>query len=143
MKKVHVRRFFIHVHHRGNDIFRSHKIREKGLAFLKEASGFFWRKTFEKSAVRGDDKPAHMHGILSDSLAQLQIVNAPLDGLRVSCRGLVVQFVVVAAALIVDIRVGMALAFTAIVTLNVSDGLFLELVHMQDEIRHGRTSLYL
>ena len=84
-----------------------------------------------------------MHGILSDRLAHLQIVNAPLNGLRVICRGLAVQFVIVAAALIVDIRVGMALAFPAIVTLNASDGLFLELVHMQDEIRHGLTSLYL
>ena len=84
-----------------------------------------------------------MHGILSDSLAQLQIINTPLNGLRVISRGPVVQFVIVAAALIVDIRVGMALAFPAIVTLNASDGLFLELVHMQDEIRHGRTSLYL
>ena len=142
MKKVHVRRLFIHVHHRGNDIFRSHKIREKGFAFLKETPDFFWRKAFEKSAVRRDDKPAHMHGILSDSLDQPQIVNAPLDGLRVICRGLVVQFVIAAAALIVDIRVGMALAFPAIVALNASDGLFFEFVHMQDEIGHGRTSLY-
>ena len=39
MDKVHVRRFFIQMHHCGDEIFLPHKFRQKGFAFLEEASG--------------------------------------------------------------------------------------------------------
>ena len=36
MKKVHVRRFFIHMHHGQDDVFLADKIREVGCGFLKK-----------------------------------------------------------------------------------------------------------
>ena len=83
MQEVHVRRLFIHVNHCGNDILRAHKIREKGFALFKEASGVLRGKFLEKCAVRCDDKPAHAHGVLSHGLDQQKVVNAILNGLCV------------------------------------------------------------
>ena len=83
MKEVHVRRLFIHVNHCGNDILRAHKLREKGFALLKETPCFLRREAIKKRLVRGDDKPAHAHGVLSHGLDQQEIVNAVLNGLGI------------------------------------------------------------
>lgn len=42
MQKMHVRRFFIHVNHYGNDIFRADEFREERFAFLEKPSSFLW-----------------------------------------------------------------------------------------------------
>ena len=83
MKEVHVRCFFIHMHHCRDDIFLADKIGEIGSGFRKKVSGFISIKPVEKFLVRTDNQAAQMHGILADSLDHEQIVNAVLDGLRV------------------------------------------------------------
>ena len=80
VKEVQVRCLFIHVNHCGNDILRAHKLREKGFALLKETPCFLRRKTIKKRFVRGDDKPAHAHGVLSHGLDRQELVNAILNG---------------------------------------------------------------
>ena len=51
VQKVHVRCFFIHMHHCGDDIFLAHKFREKGFAFLKETPRFLRAEPPEKFTV--------------------------------------------------------------------------------------------
>lgn len=44
------------------------------------------------------------------------------------------RFVIARASLVLDIRVGMALAFPQVVALNAPDGLFLEFIHVENEV---------
>ena len=142
MKEVHVRRLFIHVNHCGNDILRAHKLREKGFAFLKETPCFLRRETIKKRLVRGDDKPAHAHGVLSHGLDQQKLVNTVLNGFGiVRCCGFV-QLVVCRASVVVNIGIAVALPFPPVVALDAAYGFLLEFVHMKDEIGHSSTSLY-
>ena len=83
MKEVHVRRFFIHMHHCRDDVFRADKICEIGCGFLEKTLGLLLADACKKGCVRTDNQTAHMHGVLADSLDHEQIVNAVLDGLRV------------------------------------------------------------
>ena len=53
------------------------------------------------------------------------------------------QIVVSCASAVVDIGVGMALAFAPVVRLDTANGVLLEFVHMQNEIGHGRFSLFI
>ena len=46
------------------------------------------------------------------------------------------QIVISRASAVVDVGVGMALAFAPVVRLNAANGVFLEFIHMQDEIGH-------
>ena len=142
MKEVHVRRLFIHVNHCGNDILHAHKLREKGFALLKETPCFLRRETIKKRLVRGDDKPAHAHGVLSHGLDQQKLVNAILNGLGIVQRGGFVQLVVRRASVIVNIGVAVALPLPPVVALDAAYGLLLEFVHVEYEIGHGNTSLY-
>ena len=83
MKKVHVRRFFIHVYHCRNDIFLADKICEIGCGFLEKPSGFVFAHAGKEHLVRTDNQTAQMHGVLAHSLDHEQVVNAILDGLHV------------------------------------------------------------
>ena len=83
MKEVHVRRLFIHMNHRGDDIFLADKIGEIGCGFLEKSSGFIFADTGKKRLVRTDNQAAQMHGVLAHGLDHEQVVNAILDGLRV------------------------------------------------------------
>ena len=136
MQKVHVRRFFIHMHHCGDNIFRPNKLCEKGFAFLKETPCFLRRETIKKRLVRGDDKPAHAHGVLSHGLDQQKLVNAVLNGLGILCL-LAMQVVIALAFAVINIRVGVAFPLPVIVALNAPNRFFFELVHVQHQKRHG------
>ena len=82
-----MRRFFIHMNHRRDDIFLADKISEIGCGFLKKAPGFVFADAGEERFVRTDNQAAQMHGVLADSLDHEQVVNAILDGLRVAVGG--------------------------------------------------------
>ncbi len=83
MQKMHVRSFFIHVHHCRDDIFLADKFREIICRFFKKAPGFIRIERLKKRLVRTDDNSAHMHGIFPDSFHHQQVVNPVLDGLQV------------------------------------------------------------
>ena len=137
MKEVHVRRLFIHVNHGGNDILRAHKFREKGFALLKETPCFLRRESIKKRLVRGDDKPAHAHGVLSHGLDQQEVVNTVLNDFGiVRCCGFV-QLVVRRASVVVNIGIAVTLPFPPVVTLDAAYGLLLEFVHVEYEVGHG------
>ena len=130
---MHVRRFFVHVNLCGNDVFRAYEVHQKRRAFLEKALGVLRCRLVKKRTVRGHDKAAHMHGVFPDRLDQQKVVNAILDYLGVVFRDVIAKLVVVPAPLVINIRVGMALALPLVVALNAADGLFFELVHVQDE----------
>ena len=142
MKEMHVRCLFIHMNHGGNDILRAHKLREKGFALLKETPCFLRCEAIKKRLVRGDDKPAHAHGVLSHGLDQQKRVNAVLNGFGIVRGCGFVQIVVRRASFVVNIGVAVALPFPPVVTLDAAYGLLLEFVHVEYEIGHGNTSLY-
>lgn len=142
MKKVHVRRLFIHVDHCGNDILRAHKLREKGFALLKETPCFLRREPVKKRLVRSDDKPAHAYGVLSYGFDQQEVVNTILNAFGiVRCCGFV-ELVVHRASFVVNIGIAVALPFPPVMALDAAYGFLLEFVHMEYEIGHGNTSLY-
>ena len=78
-----MRRLFIHMNHRGDDIFLADKLGEVRCGFLEKASGFLLAHAGKERFVRTDNQAAHVNRIFSDSLAHEQVVNAVLDGLRV------------------------------------------------------------
>ena len=51
------------------------------------------------------------------------------------------KVVVSRTSAVVDVGVGMALAFTPVVRLNAANGVLFELAHVQDECGHNETSL--
>ena len=51
------------------------------------------------------------------------------------------QIVVSRASTVVDIGVGMALAFAPVVRLDAANGVLFEFTHVQDECGHNETSL--
>ena len=53
------------------------------------------------------------------------------------------QIVVSHAPAVINVGVGMTLALASIVRLNAANGVFLEFIHMQNEIGHGRFSLFI
>ena len=53
------------------------------------------------------------------------------------------QIVVSHASAVINVGVGMTLAFAPVMTLNAANGVFLEFIHMQNEIGHGRFSLFI
>ena len=118
------------MNHCGNDVFRADKLCEKRLAFLKKAPGILWGELFKKGAVRGHNQAAHTHGVLPHGLDQQEVVNAILDGLGVILGGGFMQIVVVAAPLVINIRVGTALPLPVVVALDSAHGLFFELIHV-------------
>ena len=89
MEEVHVRRFFVHVHHCGDDVFLADKICEIGCGFLEKASGFIGIEFVKKFFVRTDNQAAHMNRIFSDSLNHEQVVNAIFNGFGIT-RGAIV-----------------------------------------------------
>lgn len=70
-----------------------------------------------------------------------QIVNTILDGLGVIVWGGFMQIVVSRASAVINVGVGMALAFAPVVRLNAANSVLFELAHMQDECGHNETSL--
>ncbi len=84
MQEVHMRRFFIHVHHCRDDIFLAYKFREILCRFLKKAPGFIGVEFVKKFLVRTDNQPAHMHSVLTHRLDHEQIVNSILDSLGIA-----------------------------------------------------------
>ena len=53
------------------------------------------------------------------------------------------QIVVSHASAVINVGVGMAFALASVVALDAANGVFLEFVHMQNEIGHGRFSLFI
>ena len=83
MKKVHVRRFFIHMNHCRDDIFPADKIGEIGCGFLEKPPCLVLAEACKKRCVRTDNQAAHMNRIFAHSLDYEQVVNTILDSLRV------------------------------------------------------------
>ena len=82
--------------------------------------------------VRGHNEAAHMHSIFAHSLDQQEVVNTVLNGLGILCL-LLMQVVIALAFAVINIRVGLAFALSQIMTLNPSDGLFFEFIHVQQQ----------
>lgn len=134
MQKVHVRRFFIHMHHCGDDIFRPHKFCEKGFAFLKKAAGVLRGKLLKESTVRGHNKAAHMNSIFTHRFHQQEVVNTVLNSLGILCL-LAVQVVIALAFAVINIRLEW-LSCSRLLWLWIPPEP-LELVHVQHQKRHG------
>ena len=71
-----------------------------------------------------------MHGVLSHGFHQQKVINAILDSFGVIFGGGCVQIVVVAASLVINIRVGMAFPLPVVMALDTAHGFFFEFIHM-------------
>ena len=78
-----------------------------------------------------------MHSILAYSLDHEQVVNAILYGYRIIGNRSRTQIVVSRAAAVVNVRVGMTLAFPEVMRLDAANGVLFEFVHVQNEKRHA------
>ena len=71
-----------------------------------------------------------MHGILSHCFHQQKVINAILDSFGVILGSGFVQIIVVGAALVINVRVGMALPLPVVVALDAAHGFLFEFIHM-------------